>query len=98
MVRAIVTGTLSATALVLAARSLAPSGPAAPDLLRLGLATGGLLVLVRATLQFAARRARRRGAGTIPTLIVGAGVVGRQLERRMRKHPELGFPADRLPR
>lgn len=91
MIRSIVVGTVCATAAVLAARSLTPSGPPAPDLLRLGLATGGLLVLVRATLQFAARRARRHGAGTIPTLIVGAGVVGRQLERRMRQHPELGF-------
>lgn len=91
MVRAIAIATVSATGLVLAARSLAPSGPPAPDLLRLGLAMGGLLVLVRASLQFAARRARRRGAGTIPTVIVGAGVVGRQLERRMRQHPELGF-------
>jgi exopolysaccharide biosynthesis polyprenyl glycosylphosphotransferase len=91
MVRAIATATATATLVVLAARSLAPSGPPAPELLRLGLATGAALVLVRAALQFAARRARRLGAGTIPTLIVGAGVVGRQLERRMRQHPELGF-------
>ena len=27
----------------------------------------------------------------VPTLIVGAGVIGRQLERRMLQHPELGF-------
>jgi exopolysaccharide biosynthesis polyprenyl glycosylphosphotransferase len=91
MVRAIVVGTAAATVAVLAARSLAPSGPPAPDLLRLGAATGGLLVLVRAALQLGARGARRRGAGMIPTVIVGAGVVGRQLERRMRQHPELGF-------
>ncbi len=91
MVRAIVVGTVAATVTVLAARSLAPSGPPAADLLRVGLATGAVLVLVRTALQLASRSARRRGAGTVPTLIVGAGVVGRQLERRMRQHPELGF-------
>ncbi|MFT4035712.1 MAG: sugar transferase [Patulibacter sp.] len=91
MLRVIAVATLVATSVVLAARSLAPAGPPAPDLLRLGLTTGTLLLLVRAALLFAARRARRAGAGTIPTLIVGAGIVGRQIERRMLQHPELGF-------
>ncbi|MBO9533835.1 MAG: sugar transferase [Solirubrobacteraceae bacterium] len=91
MVRAIALGTLAATTAVLALRSLAPAGPPAPELLRQGAVTGVLLVLVRFLVQSMSRRARRRGAGTIPTLIVGAGTVGRQLERRMRQHPELGF-------
>jgi exopolysaccharide biosynthesis polyprenyl glycosylphosphotransferase len=91
MTRAIVVGTAAATVVVLAARSLTAGGPPAEELLRLGVVTGVLLAVVRAGLQLAARRARRLGAGTIPTLIVGAGVIGRQLERRMRQHPELGF-------
>lgn len=91
MLRAIVIGTASATMLLLAARSLAPAGPPAPELLRLGAVTCAALVAVRASLQLGSRRARRRGAGMVPTLIVGAGAVGRQLERRMRRHPELGY-------
>ncbi|MBJ7472439.1 MAG: sugar transferase [Solirubrobacteraceae bacterium] len=88
---AITTGGLSATAGLLAARSLMPSGPAAPDLLILGVAATLTVVVLRSALQVAARHARRSGAGTVPTLIVGAGIIGRQLERRMRQHPELGF-------
>ena len=88
---AVVVGGLGATTVLLAARSLTPSGPAAPELLALGIIATSTVVVVRSVLQLAARRARRHGAGTVPTLIVGAGVVGRQLERRMRQHPELGF-------
>lgn len=88
---AVVVGGLGATALLLAGRSLLPSGPAAPDLLVLGLTATATVVVVRSIIQLAARQARRHGAGTVPTLIVGAGIVGRQLERRMRQHPELGF-------
>lgn len=87
----VIVGGLGATTVLLAARSLMPSGPAASDLLVLGVVSTGAVVVVRSLLQLAARRARRHGAGTVPTLIVGAGVVGRQLERRMRQHPELGF-------
>ena len=88
---AIAVGGISATAGLLAVRSLMPSGPAAPELLILGAAATATTVVLRSALQLAARHARRRGAGTVPTLIVGAGIVGRQLERRMRQHPELGF-------
>ncbi len=78
MVRAIVVATVAATVLILAARSLAPSGPPAPDLLRLGAAMGSLLVLVRALLQFAARRAaglvrgRSRRSSWVPALSAGS--------------------------
>ncbi len=88
---AIVTGGMSATAGLLALRSLMPSGPDAPQLLLLGIAATATTLGLRSALQLAARRARRHGAGTVPTLIVGAGIVGRQLERRMRQNPELGF-------
>lgn len=91
LARAITAAGLGATIVVLAVRSLLPSGPPAPELLTLGVAATAATVFARAILQLAARRARRRGLGTVPTLIVGAGVIGRQLERRMQKHPELGF-------
>lgn len=84
-------GALEATVLLLAARSLAPAGPQADSLLALGLGVATALLLTHSGMQLIARRARRVGAGTVPTLIVGAGIVGRQLERRMREHPELGF-------
>jgi exopolysaccharide biosynthesis polyprenyl glycosylphosphotransferase len=88
---AITVGGAGATAGLLAVRSLTPSGPPAPDLLVLGITATATAIVLRSALQLAARHARRRGAGTVPTLIVGAGIVGRQLERRMRQNPELGF-------
>jgi exopolysaccharide biosynthesis polyprenyl glycosylphosphotransferase len=91
LVGAIALGGLAATIVLLAIRSLATDGPDAPALLVAGLLTTVTIVLLRGALQAAARRARRHGAGTVPTLIVGAGIIGRQLERRMRAHPELGF-------
>ena len=91
LLRSITIGGLTATAGLLAVRSLTSSGPAAPDLLTAGIATTVSVLAVRTALQVAARRARRHGAGMVPTLIVGAGIIGRQLERRMQQHPELGF-------
>lgn len=37
------------------------------------------------------RRARRNGAASMPALIVGAGQVGTQVERRLTEQPELGL-------
>jgi exopolysaccharide biosynthesis polyprenyl glycosylphosphotransferase len=37
------------------------------------------------------RRARRAGADMMPTLVVGAGQVGTQIERRLDAQPELGL-------
>lgn len=37
------------------------------------------------------RRARRSGAESMPTLVVGAGQVGTQIERRLAEQPELGL-------
>jgi exopolysaccharide biosynthesis polyprenyl glycosylphosphotransferase len=91
LLRSIIIGGLAATVGVLALRSLTTDGPPAPELLVAGLIATSTVLVVRTALQAAARQARRHGAGTVPTLIVGAGVVGRQLERRMRQHPELGF-------
>jgi FlaA1/EpsC-like NDP-sugar epimerase len=45
----------------------------------------------RATLASTQRRLRQRGGSTVPTLIVGAGVVGRQVADRLRNSPEYGL-------
>jgi exopolysaccharide biosynthesis polyprenyl glycosylphosphotransferase len=45
----------------------------------------------RAALSVTQRHLRRRGSSTVPTLIVGAGVVGRQVADRLRNSPEYGL-------
>ena len=45
----------------------------------------------RIGLSFALSRLRRAGAVATPTVIVGAGTVGRLLARRLQERPELGF-------
>lgn len=47
--------------------------------------------LGRAGLALAQRRARVTGAVGKPVLIVGAGIVGAQVARRLEKHPEYGL-------
>ena len=54
------------------------------------LATG-LLAVGRTGLVGAEAQARRRGYGLRPTLIVGAGTVGRLAATRLSDHPELGL-------
>ena len=53
------------------------------------LATAGV-VAMRVALTLSRDQARRRGASTKRTLIVGTGVVGMQLGRRLREPPDLG--------
>jgi len=45
----------------------------------------------RASLLYTQRQARRRRLVTRPTLVVGAGVVGAQVVRRLEEHPEYGL-------
>ena len=45
----------------------------------------------RTGLSFALSRLRRAGEVAIPTVIVGAGTIGRTLARRLQERPELGF-------
>jgi exopolysaccharide biosynthesis polyprenyl glycosylphosphotransferase len=45
----------------------------------------------RVGLSFALSRLRRTRAVAIPTVIVGAGSIGRMLARRLQERPELGF-------
>ncbi len=54
------------------------------------LATAGV-VGMRGALALSRSQARRRGASTKRTLIVGAGAVGAQIERRLLARPSLGL-------
>jgi exopolysaccharide biosynthesis polyprenyl glycosylphosphotransferase len=58
---------------------------------RLWIATVVALGAARVALVSIERQARRRGALTRPTLIVGAGVVGAQIARRLYERPEYGL-------
>ena len=49
------------------------------------------LVATRVAVVSVERRAVRSGALTRATLIIGAGVIGEQIARRLREHPEYGL-------
>ncbi len=55
------------------------------------LCTGALVIAGHGTLKHVRRYARRRGLSGRRTVIVGAGVVGRRLARRLEAHPEYGL-------
>jgi FlaA1/EpsC-like NDP-sugar epimerase len=75
-----------ATAAILGAGRPVPIGP------ELWLLTAGAMCAARLTMEFAQRRARRRGALMTPTLIVGAGVGGgHDVVRRLLDRPEYGL-------
>jgi CheY-like chemotaxis protein len=75
----------------LALASLLEPGPlaAAPLVAAWGLGTAAV-VACRLLLTLAGRSLRKRGGGT-PTLIVGAGRIGAQVEHELRERPELGL-------
>jgi exopolysaccharide biosynthesis polyprenyl glycosylphosphotransferase len=88
----VVSATSLAVVLVLAGVTLLnnPSNPA-PILIRAWIFTTALLcasVPLRVSLE---RHARRTGVASRPTLVVGAGQVGTQIERRLAEQPELGL-------
>ena len=100
--------TLAMVTLVAAVAIFDHGNNPAPLFLRAwGLSTILLAASVLA-LAIVERRARRVGAETIPTLVVGAGQVGTQIERMLSERPSLGFrvvgyvdadpvPYDRVP-
>lgn len=63
----------------------------AADALRLVAWSAGLLMVGRVSLSAALRAAHRRGLLTDPTLVVGAGDLGRHVARLLHEHPELGL-------
>jgi exopolysaccharide biosynthesis polyprenyl glycosylphosphotransferase len=90
--RLVVTSIVVATVVALAAAALAgASAQAVHGLAFTGAAAAGLVTAFRLAFAEARRRARLAGAGGTRTLIIGAGHVGVQLERRLRTMPELGL-------
>jgi exopolysaccharide biosynthesis polyprenyl glycosylphosphotransferase len=88
----IITATsLGAITLLAAADLLDHSSDPAPLLVRTWLLATFFLCASVPVLTTAERHSRRRGATSIPTLVVGAGVVGAQVERGLAEEPELGL-------
>jgi len=82
-------GTAIAATTVLALRVLlAPDLDAAVQAVRLWLFSSGYLGAGRIALAIADRRPDRHG---LPTLVVGAGEVGRTVARRLASRPQLGL-------
>jgi exopolysaccharide biosynthesis polyprenyl glycosylphosphotransferase len=99
---------LPAIAIIAAAALLDPSSQPAPLLARGWLFATVYLVGGRVLLTWAQRRARASRLIAKPTLIVGAGVAGSHVERRLTAQPRLGLepvgyldsdplPPDRVP-
>ena len=90
--RAVVTATSAAIAIVISLRVVfVDSSFVGAQSARMWIFATAFLVAVRLSLALSESRARRAGEGTTPTLIVGAGRVGRLAAARLREHPELGL-------
>ena len=81
----------AAMAVVFVRDLLAPDPAAASQAVRLGVFALVYLVGGRALLSWSELEARKRGETLRPTLIVGAGHVGRLTAKRLLGHPELGM-------
>jgi exopolysaccharide biosynthesis polyprenyl glycosylphosphotransferase len=90
--RVVLTGTALAAVLTMSARVLlANDAYVAAETVRHWLVVLPLLGGGRAVLLSRETRARRAGRNTVPTLIVGAGRIGRLAARRLLDEPELGL-------
>jgi exopolysaccharide biosynthesis polyprenyl glycosylphosphotransferase len=90
--RAILTATALAAAAVISARVvLTDSSAVGAETVRIWVFATILLATVRLFLIVFEWRARRAGEAGHPTLIVGAGKVGRLTASRLREHPEIGL-------
>ncbi|MGZ4397876.1 MAG: sugar transferase [Gaiellaceae bacterium] len=59
--------------------------------LRLGVFAAVYVAAGRVCLDLAQTQARRAGEAVVPTLIIGAGKIGRMTAKRLLEHPELGL-------
>jgi exopolysaccharide biosynthesis polyprenyl glycosylphosphotransferase len=90
--RAVITATGLAAAIVISLRVvLADSSFVASQSVRMWLFATVCLAAGRISLSLTERRARRTGEAGRPTLIVGAGKVGRLVATRLREDPEIGL-------
>jgi exopolysaccharide biosynthesis polyprenyl glycosylphosphotransferase len=92
-VRAVVTTTALASMTLLSLRMLLPGNvdDLAPQSLRLLVFSAVYLAAGRVALDWAQLEARRAGESAKPTLIVGAGRIGRLTAVRLLQHPQLGL-------
>jgi exopolysaccharide biosynthesis polyprenyl glycosylphosphotransferase len=90
--RAVVTATGVAAAITISLRVIfTDSATIAEQSVRFWLLATAFLAAGRLALAVSERRARRAGAAGYPTLIVGAGKVGRLLARRLAENQEFGL-------
>jgi len=92
-VRTVLTTTALAAMIVLTLRILLPGDvdDLASQSLRLWAFSAVYLAAGRVAIDWAQLKARRDGELARPTLIVGAGRVGRLTARRLLEHPEFGL-------
>jgi len=81
---------LGAVAVPLAGVAFAAGGEAHAILVT-GVVATGILLPLRGLTYAITRGARARGFVVEPTIIVGAGVMGREVARTLRDHPEYGL-------
>lgn len=91
-VRRTVAASSTAAVSLLAAIALlgAPPHPTGP-IVRVWIVGSLFLALLRVGLLLARKHARAKGVAGQPALIVGAGRIGRMVERRLLEHPERGL-------
>jgi exopolysaccharide biosynthesis polyprenyl glycosylphosphotransferase len=90
--RVAVTSAALAAMIVLSVRVLAADDPwVAAQTARIWAFASVYLLAGRVVLSWGELQARRRGESVRPTLVVGAGRVGRLTARRLLEHPELGL-------
>ncbi len=82
-----------ATSVVVTLRVLLDGSPevAASHTVRLGLFAAALLAGGRVAVNLWQSQTRQLGRALVPTLIVGAGHIGRTTAKRLLEHPELGL-------
>ena len=92
-VRLVVTATALASMALLTLRITLPGSvqDLAPQTLRLWAFSAVYVAAGRVALDWAQLKARRHGELAKPTLIVGAGRIGRLTARRLLEHPEFGL-------
>ncbi len=91
LVRGLGITTLAAIIIVAAAALLDPTSDPAPMILRSWAFAAFYLSASVPLIIVSERRVRRGGGDMIPTLLVGAGQVGTQIERRLSAQPDLGL-------
>jgi exopolysaccharide biosynthesis polyprenyl glycosylphosphotransferase len=82
-----------ATSLVVTLSVLVEDAPdiAARETVRLGLCAAVLVAAGRIAVNLWQVRTRQQGKALVPTLIVGAGHIGRMTAKRLLEHPDLGL-------